>query len=479
MASTSNPAPSRSSTIDVGDEDLVLFESVGNVRKYTLNREKQLNALNEPMLNLLRPYVEDFIRSDLGKVLVGTGKGRGFCAGGDVATVARHASNPDTRPKAIEFFHREFELDYLLAAVGKPYIAIMDGITMGGGVGLSLNAPFRIATEKTVYAMPETKIGYAPDVGASHFLSRVDGELGTYLGLTGEDIRGRAVFESGLATHFVPSRRLPGLLEKLNGLDNPTFTHVDSLIEEHYSEREPDEPSSTLVGAKRSALDFAFRHDKVESIIEDLEAIAQKHQSEDVKEWAQKTLDALNLRSPTSLRIALTAIRRGKHLSLREALQMELNFATAICNGETPDFVTGVTAVLVEKIKNGRPNWAPSSLADVSQSEVVEKFFKKYTPEHGNVPTLSTFEDVLPNDHKLPHPMRWALPTEKEIRQMVVGSHHSSGSTQITLPEMIKKFSDLRNDKNGIKEKIHEVISRKCKESQSETSGLKYLSWVR
>lgn len=137
--------------------------------------------------------------------------------------------------------------------------------------------------------------------------------------------------EFGFATHFVPSRRIPGLLEKLNSLENPTFAHVDSLLEEHYSEREPDEPASSLVGAKRAALDFAFRHDFVEGIIEDLTAIARKHQSEEVKEWAQKTLDTLNLRSPTSLKLALTAIRRGKHLTLHEALQMELNFATAIC----------------------------------------------------------------------------------------------------------------------------------------------------
>lgn len=135
--------------------------------------------------------------------------------------------------------------------------------------------------------------------------------------------------------------------------------------------------------------------------------------------------------------------------------------------------------MLVDKIKNGRPNWNPSSLAEVSQSDIVEKFFNKYSPEHGNVPTLTIPEDILPKDQKLPHPMRWALPTEKEIGQMVMGSHHSSGSTQITLPELVKKFSDLRNDKNGIKQKIYEVVSRKCKETQDETSASKYLSWVR
>lgn len=141
--------------------------------------------------------------------------------------------------------------------------------------------------------------------------------------------------------------------------------------------------------------------------------------------------------------------------------------------------MTGVTAVLVDKIKNVRPNWNPSSLAEVSQTDVLEKFFKKYSPEKGNAPSLTIPENVLPADHKIPHPMRYALPMEKEIGQMVMGSHRESGGTQITLPELLKKFSELRGDKNGVKEKIQEVVSRKCKEGEDETSGSKYLSWIR
>jgi 3-hydroxyisobutyryl-CoA hydrolase len=251
-------------------QELVLFESDSVLRKYTLNREKKLNSLNQPILDLLRPRIEvcraprfpfgtillilffflpqQWSQSDLCEIIVGTGKGRAFCAGGDVAGTrlkfigaadsaptlqqtwsqtrqtrqrARALLTSSSRSKSRRHkvnFNSEtaasrFELDYILAAAPKPYVAVMDGITsmcslvssqpgtrftrfhsqVGGGVGLSVNAPFRIATENTVFAMPETKIGYSPDVGGSYFLSRMDGQVGTYLGLTGDTVKGRAV----------------------------------------------------------------------------------------------------------------------------------------------------------------------------------------------------------------------------------------------------------------------------------------------
>lgn len=141
--------------------------------------------------------------------------------------------------------------------------------------------------------------------------------------------------------------------------------------------------------------------------------------------------------------------------------------------------MTGVRAVLVEKLKNGRPSWSPPTLEEVSQSDVVNKFFKKYSPAQGNAPALAVSEDLVPKDYKIAHPMRWALPTEEEIGKMVTGSHPSSGSTQITSAELVKKFEDLRNHKNGVREKVLEVVQRRCKEVEDKTSGMKYLAWVR
>ncbi|KAI0822832.1 3-hydroxyisobutyryl-coenzyme A hydrolase [Trametes gibbosa] len=475
LMSTSTPTPASKARVDAPDEVPVLFECSGGLRTYVLNRPKKLNALNEPMLNLLRPQIEDWSQGDLAKVIIGRGVGRAFCAGGDVESVVRDASDPETRPHAIDFFRREFEMDYILAAVPKPYVCVMDGITMGGGVGLAVNAQFRIATEKTVFAMPETKIGYSPDVGASYFLSRVDGEIGTYLGLTGATISGRAVFEHGFATHFVESRRIPALLERLAALETPTHQRINALLEEARSERDPEEVSTAIVGAKREALDAAFSHNTVEKIVAALQDISSSHRDEGVRQWAVETLEEIDKRSPTSLKVALAAIRRGKHMTLLDALQMEMNIATAFCSGVTSDFHTGVTAVLVEKTK-ARPNWSPARLEDVDDGELLNNFFSKYTPDNDTAPRLTPPSYVAPAN-KVADPMQFALPSEAEIRSMVDGSHRSSGATEITLDELLAKFDGLRAGKSGVREKILEVVQRKCAFEEDKHMDKQWLKW--
>ncbi|KAI0957747.1 hypothetical protein AcW1_006038 [Taiwanofungus camphoratus] len=464
-----------SSSTATSDEAQVLFKSDGCLRTYILNRPKKLNALDESMIDTIRPKIEEWNKGELPGIVVGTGVGRAFCSGGDVESVIKHARHPDTLPKAIEFFRKEFELDYILAAMPKPYVAIMDGITMGGGVGLAVNAPFRIATENTVFAMPETKIGYCPDVGASYFLSKVDGEIGTYLALTAERLQGRAVFEHGFATHFVPARRIPGLLERLASLTNPTYQQIDGMIEEHRSERQPDEHSTIFVGARRVALDSAFRHDTVNEIVTELKAMSEGHEHDDVRQWAKETLNILALRSPTSLKVALAAIRRGKKLSLLEALQMELNIATAFCHGASPDFRTGVTAVLIEKNKT-RPAWSPNSLEEVQDEFITREFFSTYSPAEGTSPKLSPPSFLL-STSKLETPMKFALPSEEEIGQMVDGSHPSSGSTVLTLEELLGKFDDMKKGKSGVRQKIIEVVERKCTTEEDKHLDKKWLKW--
>ncbi|TFK94747.1 3-hydroxyisobutyryl-coenzyme A hydrolase [Polyporus arcularius HHB13444] len=473
LMSTSAVTPK--SRVDAPDEAPVLFESNGPVRTYILNRPAKLNALNEPMLNLLRPQIEEWCQGELAKVIVGRGVGRAFCAGGDVESVVQAASKEETRPQAIDFFHREFEMDYILAAVPKPYVAVMDGITMGGGVGLSVNAQFRVATEKTVFAMPETKIGYCPDVGASYFLSRIDGEIGTYLALTGDTITGRAVYEHGFATHYIPSRRIPALLERLAALEEPTFQMISDLLEQESSERESDEVSSPFVGAKREALDTAFRHNTVEEIFAELTKISETHQDEGIRTWAANTLKMLGDRSPTSLKVALTAIRKGKPMNLLEALQMEMNIATAFCSGGSPDFQTGVTSVLVNKEKS-RPAWSPAHLNEVNDEEIRRTFFSKFSPEQDTAPKI-TPPAYLPQPNQLADPMRYALPTEVEIRSMVDGSHRDSGATEITLDELLAKFDRARGRKPGMREKILEVVQRKCVSEQDKHMDKRWLKW--
>ncbi|CAA7271582.1 unnamed protein product [Cyclocybe aegerita] len=455
-------------------EPTVLFESNGSLRTYILNRPKKLNALDEPMLSILRPKIEEWSASDLCGTIVGRGNGRAFCSGGDVASVVQNASDPATIPHAIDYFKREFEMDYILAALKKPYVAVLDGMTMGGGVGLAANAPFRIATEKTVFAMPETKIGYCPDVGASYFLSRMDGELGTYLALTSDTLSGRAVFEHGLATHYIPSRRIPLLLDRLAELDKPHASVIDRTLEDLSAEREPTEAAPPFVGAKRAALDHAFRHNTVERIVADLEAYAAQGEDAEVKQWASDTLALLHLRSPTSLKVSLEAIRRGKRQTLFKALEMELKIATAFCRGASPDFLTGVKAVLVTKSKD-KPEWSPTSLKEVTP-EILSRFFDPQSPYLADAPKLDFPEEQT--SAKLGNPLKYALPTEEEIASVVIGSHGSAGGNLgLRFEEVVARFAELRGGKLGVKEKVTEVVNRRCELTDNADGNFVWLKW--
>ncbi|KAF7986556.1 hypothetical protein HWV62_26292 [Athelia sp. TMB] len=437
------------------EEPSVLFENNLALRQYSLNRPNKLNALDAGMIKSLRSQVEEWGQSPLTGTVVGTGNGRAFCAGGDVAGVVENARNKETRAKAVEFFKEEFELDYILAALPKPYVVVLDGITMGGGVGLAAHAPFRIATENTVFAMPEAKIGYFPDVGASYFLSKMDGELGTYLSLTSDTLKGRAVYEHGFATHFISSRRVAVLLDRLKALESPSLEIIDRTIEELASEPEHDEAGSILVGDIRVAIDSVFRHSEVELILKDLKELSQRPDGP-VAKWAARTLETLRLRSPTSLKVALKAIRKGKDMALLDVLQMELGIATAFCSGASPDFETGVTSVLLTKTTD-RPAWSPNTVEAVTP-EILSRFFSSSSTYLKDTPQLSVPENLtkLPSD-----PMRFALPTEAAIARRFTASK----SPISTVPDLLQHFCGgdvLRPAKMGAKEKVLEVVHRRC-----------------
>ncbi|KAG6814570.1 hypothetical protein H0H92_000098 [Tricholoma furcatifolium] len=416
------------------------------------------------------PETEEWSASDLCGILVGRGMERApvagrsfdpvFCAGGDVKAVLENATNPKTRPQAIDFFKREFELDFLLATLTKPYISILDGLTLGGGAGLAAYAPLRIATERTVFGMPETKIGYCPDVGGNYFLSRLDGELGTYLALTGGSVTGRDVFDIGFATHYVPSRRIPILLDRLASLDKAHITVINNAVEEFSAERSPDEKPYVFSGDTRAALDYAFRHNEIEEIFQDLETFVN-HSSSAVSQWAKETLEALHMRSPTSLKVALKAIRKGKTMSLLQTLEMELKIAAAFCNEASPDFKEGITTVLVQKRRNERPAWSPSSYTDVSD-EIVSRFFAKDSQYFSGVTSLSIPQSSRTEAASSPRLQKFALPTEDEIGAMVRGSHSAGGATGINLTELVTAFENIRRGKMGVREKVLEVAKRRC-----------------
>ncbi|KAI0306718.1 3-hydroxyisobutyryl-coenzyme A hydrolase [Multifurca ochricompacta] len=453
-------------------EPLVEFQERLALRRFILNRPKKLNALNTPMLEVLASRIEQWNNADLCGVIVGTGVGKAFSAGGDVAGVIENAANEATLPKAVDFFQREYELDtrshkalliltrygldYTLSTLSKPYVAIMDGLTFGGGFGLVAPAPFRVATENCSISMPETKIGFFPDVGASYYLSRLDGQIGTYLALTGTSLSGRAAFEHGLATHYIPSARVPMLLDTLATLEKPTFAQVNEAIEDLHYDREPADPVAPLSGATRVALDSAFSQETVEAIVDALQSYATGEESAEVVQWAKNTLTMLEDRSPSSLKIALMAIKKGKSLDLLESFKMELGIADAFCHGASPDFHTGVTSVIVEK-KTSRPTWSPASPNQVNEANLEASFFKPAV----DCPQLVLPEALRKSHHPPASFLRYGLPTEIELQALVEGRH-----------PLIAKAEDLRGGKRGAVEKVREVVSRQC---SVDKDG--YLQW--
>ncbi|KAH9004996.1 ClpP/crotonase [Lactarius hatsudake] len=443
-----------SASSELQEEPLVKFEEHLAVRRFILNRPQKLNALNVQMLDSLASRIEQWDNAELCGVIVGTGTGKAFSAGGDVAGVIEDAAHEATRPKAVDFFRREYGLDYTLATLSKPFVAIMDGLTWL----LRRNVPFQC---------PKQKLDFFPDVGASYYLSRLDGQIGTYLALTGTSLSGRAVFEHGLATHYIPSARVPLLLESLAGLEKPTFAQVNEAIEDLHYDGEPSDTVTPLSGEIRAALDSTFSQGTVKGITSALQTYVTSGATAEVVQWAKDTLSMLEERSPTSLEVALAAIRKGKSLDLLESFKMELAMAAAFCNGASSDFHTGVTSVIVEKVKS-RPAWSPASLSQVDVAKLESAFFRP----GANPPQL-----MLPEALRKPHPpptsfLRYGLPAENEVQALVEGRHASSGSGALTLQELIVKAEDLRGGKHGVAEKVREVVSRRC---TADKDG--YLKW--
>lgn len=382
-------------------------------------------------------------------MLSGRGE-KALCAGGDVAALANdNKEGPEGVKRSQDYFALEYQLDHLIATYSKPYVAVMDGITMGGGVGLSVHAPFRIATERTVFAMPETTIGFFPDVGGSFFLSRLDGELGTYLALTSERLNGVQAFYAGVATHYMDSSALSNLTNRLAELvfrDYASLSERCDLVNKTIAEFSTGLPSVEkepiqLRYKLRMAIDRCFKYNTIEEIIQALE------KEEDQKEWAHKTLETLTSRSPTSLKVTLRQLRLGKNWSIKETFQREHAMASEFMSRH--DFTEGVSARLISKPAR-TPEWNPSRLEDVTSKDVDAYFKVSGEP-------LRTFHD---KDYKqYPH-AKYALPTEADIEKFV-RANSTTGS------ETVKEFVQNWGQKEGVRAKVTEVLGRRTKKTDN------------
>lgn len=460
MASSSAYAP-LPKELPTDEPDDVLFNSLYGVRTIELNRPKKLNSLNASMARKIIPRMKEWEKSQLANIVVISGAGdKAFCAGGDVAELAKQNNTPEGQRKSSDYFALEYQLDHCVATYSKPYIAIMDGITMGGGVGLSVHAPFRIATERTVYAMPETTIGFFPDVGGSFALPRLDGEIGTYLALTSERLMGVQAFYAGIATHYLDSSVLGSLVSRLSELvfkDYAKLTERLSLINSTISEFTSSLPSpdsyekaknGNLTGKLRQAIDRCFKYDEVEDI---LSALRQEQKSSpELSQWAKATEDTILSRSPTSLRVTLKQLRIGRQWNISETFIKEHQMATRFMSHH--DFVEGVSARLISKPPK-KPEWQPSKLSDVSQSD-VDSFFR-LSPGYEE---MKLSEPVVSGSNlnytEYPH-ARFALPRESDI-EAVVRSHGKRGAKEVT-EELVRKWQE----KEGVREKVRDVLERR------------------
>ncbi len=340
--------------------DSVLFEQRGRLGLITLNRPEALNALNREMCLAIYDQLGAWSQDDGIGVVAITGLGdKAFCAGGDV--VGLHAAGRAGSSDWENFFADEYRMNYRIGTYAKPYIAIIDGITMGGGVGLSVHAPYRIATERTLFAMPETGIGLIPDVGGTHALSHLSGELGTYLGLTGARLKAADCLYAGIATHYTESGNVEGLLTALSA-------NVDSVTDVMIQFEQPPEQPPELQ-ARRDAIDRHFAKDSCEDIMASLSM---------GDDWAEAQRDLLMRMSPTSMKLTLRALRAGRDDDLAGCLKREYRVVGNIKAGD--DFFEGVRAQLIDKDR--KPRWNPSNLRDVTD-DLVNGYFDP--PPHGDL----------------------------------------------------------------------------------------------
>ncbi len=341
--------------------DEVIIEKKGSAGLIRLNRPRAINSLNEAMVAGMKAGLDAFARDPDITCVVLSGEGdRGLCAGGDVRQIyeAKTASETDRT----RFWREEFPLNYTISNYPKPYIALMDGIVMGGGVGISAHGRYRIVTERTRLAMPETAIGYFPDVGATWLLPKAPGETGTWLGLTGKEIGAADAIYAGLADYQIASERLGDLVDALAEV---SFAADIGAVIESFSSR----PEITgIIAANRRIIDAAFAFDSTEEIFHALSAIDDA--------FARDTLATLQLRSPTSLKLTLRLLRLGRDSSgLVECLEREFVAGCEVLRN--PDFYEGVRAALIDKDRN--PKWSPDTLAQVKEKQ-IDRYFASTAP---------------------------------------------------------------------------------------------------
>ncbi|MDE2515158.1 MAG: enoyl-CoA hydratase/isomerase family protein [Rhodospirillales bacterium] len=338
----------------MSDEASVLVRREGRAGRILLNRPKALNALDLPMLRAIAAALEDW-RDDpcVHLVLIEGAGGRAFCAGGDIRALRQNQLDGTPERNRL-FFSEEYALNAQIAEYPKPFVSLIDGVCMGGGIGVSVHGAYRVASEHAMFAMPETAIALFPDIGASYLLPRLPGVLGMYLGLTGARVTGADAVHAGLATHFTPRAALPDLAAALARDGVAALAAFAAPL-----------PGFTLA-AQVPAITRCFSGDTLAAILAALEAETTGAQAE----WARHTLETMAHLSPSSMSWTLRLLRDGAGRTLRQCLAAELALGVRVT--AHPDFIEGVRAMVVDKDRN--PRWQPARIDQVDAAAIATMF---------------------------------------------------------------------------------------------------------
>jgi enoyl-CoA hydratase len=334
----------------------ILFARRGAAGIVTLNRPAALNAITHGMVRALARQLDAWANDGaVSRVVVTAAGERAFSAGGDIRALYE-LGRAGRQDEALTFFREEYALNAAIKRYRKPYVALIDGIVMGGGFGVSIHGSHRVAGDRFQFAMPEVGIGFFPDVGATWVLPRMPGETGAWCALSGERMKTADGVATGIATHHVRSQRFPDLLDALCG-----NVSVDALLAA-FAEPGGEGTVQGSVLWRRAAIDALFAGDRVEDILAALDNAGDA--------WATQTAAAMRTKSPVSLKVALAQVRRGRDWSFTDCMRAEMRIVSRIVHGH--DFYEGVRAVIVEK--DNAPKWRPAALEEIADTEIARHF---------------------------------------------------------------------------------------------------------
>jgi enoyl-CoA hydratase len=358
---------------EIVEKQTVIFEELmglgGSVGVMTLNRPEALNALTMEMCRAIDQKLAQWQQmGSIKAVVIQSLDDKAFCAGGDVRYVYEQAKSGIKKSR--EFFWHEYRMNHRIYHFNKPYIALMHGLTMGGGAGVSVHGTHRVAAENLIFAMPETGIGFFPDVGASYFLPRCPGKVGNYIALTGARLQIADALYAGMVDHLVPKESFESLIGAITETrfgSNPCM-EVSDIINAFSIDADGMEVAKPYLLERRNEINHFFSANSIERLLTDL--------SESDLSWCQDTLTTLLRKSPTSLKVTLQALVEGKQMDFDNCLKMESRIANRFLEGH--DFYEGIRAAIVAK--DYEPSWQPNNLEEVTP-EIVASYFEPLSQE--------------------------------------------------------------------------------------------------